>query len=52
MSEEQDRQLSRSERIALRLHTMMCIGCTNYRKHLAVLRRAAERYRKGMFGPD
>jgi hypothetical protein len=52
MSEEQDRELSRSERIALRFHTMMCIGCTNYRKHLAVLRRGAERYRKGLFGPD
>ncbi|HRP97698.1 MAG TPA: zf-HC2 domain-containing protein [Rhodocyclaceae bacterium] len=47
MSEEQDRNLSARERITLRFHTIMCIGCTNYRKHMAFLRRAAQRFRDG-----
>jgi len=47
MSEEQDRKLSVGERLTLRFHTVMCIGCTNYRKHMAFLRRAAQRFRDG-----
>lgn len=47
MSEEQDRSLSLRERLSLRAHNMMCRGCTNYREHMAFLRKAAERFRKG-----
>jgi hypothetical protein len=49
MSQEHDRPLTLGERLALRYHTAMCIGCTNYRKHMRFLRRAAERFRKGLF---
>jgi len=49
MSQEQDRALTLRERLALRYHTLMCIGCTNYRKHMRFLRRAAERFRTGLF---
>jgi hypothetical protein len=52
MSQEQDRELTLGERVALRYHTMLCIGCTNYRKHMRVLRKAAERFRKGMFDSE
>jgi hypothetical protein len=49
MSQEQDRHLTLRERLALRYHTALCIGCTNYRKHMRFLRKAAERFRKGLF---
>lgn len=52
MSEEQDRALSARERLALRFHTMMCIGCNNYRKHMGFLRRAAQRLRNGSPGGE
>lgn len=49
MSQEQERELTRVERLALRYHTMICTGCTNYRKHMRFLRQAADRFRKGLF---
>ena len=46
-SDEQDRDLTLGERIELRMHTLMCKGCTNYRKQMRILRQAAERYAEG-----
>jgi hypothetical protein len=43
MSQEQDRRLSLAERIGLRLHVLICTGCTNYRRQMAVLRAACRR---------
>jgi hypothetical protein len=47
MSQEQERPLSLAERIALRLHVWICAGCTNYRRHMAVLRIASRRFGSG-----
>lgn len=43
MSQELDRELSRTERMALRFHVFMCSGCTNFRQNMAFLRRACSR---------
>jgi len=47
MSDGQDRALTPGERVALKLHTMMCRGCTNYGKHMVFLRKAVTRLREG-----
>jgi hypothetical protein len=52
MSEGQDRTLTLRERLALRIHTMMCLGCTNYGKHMVFLRKVARRYRDGARGDE
>ncbi|OHC65264.1 MAG: hypothetical protein A3H93_03535 [Rhodocyclales bacterium RIFCSPLOWO2_02_FULL_63_24] len=44
MSQEQDRPLTLSERIGLRLHVWICIGCDNYRRQMNVLRAACRRF--------
>lgn len=46
MSQAQDRALSRRERIALRLHTLMCKGCNNYNKQLAFISETMKRFSK------
>lgn len=46
-SQERDRPLSRSERIALRLHTLICSSCANFRKQMDFLGMAARRFREG-----
>lgn len=43
MSQEQDRPLTLSERIGLRLHVWICIGCANYRRQMHALRSACRR---------
>lgn len=43
MSQEQDRKLGLAERIGLRLHVLVCAGCANYRRQMAVLRDACRR---------
>lgn len=48
MSENQERKLSLRERFVLKMHTMMCIGCTNYGKQMTFMRTLAKRYREGM----
>lgn len=45
MSEALDRPLTAHERFALRLHTMICRGCSNYGKQMAFIRRATRRLR-------
>ncbi|MEJ2576812.1 MAG: zf-HC2 domain-containing protein [Gammaproteobacteria bacterium] len=41
MSQELDRELTRRERLALRFHVMICSGCSNFRRQMAFIRRAA-----------
>lgn len=40
MSQEQDRSLSLSERLGLRLHVFICQGCRATRRHFEFLRTA------------
>lgn len=47
MSQEQDRPLGLAERLALRLHVLICEGCSNYRRHMRVLRDALRRFGSG-----
>ena len=47
MSQEQDRPLTLSERIGLRLHVWICTGCNNYRRQMGVLRAACRRFGSG-----
>ena len=44
MSQEQDRPLDFSERLGLRFHVAMCIGCLNFRKQMAFLHETCARY--------
>jgi hypothetical protein len=37
-----DRELAGGERFALRLHTLLCVGCHNYRQQLTFLRQACQ----------
>jgi hypothetical protein len=47
MSQEQDRRLGLVERIGLRLHLLVCTGCSNYRRQMDVLRAACRRFGSG-----
>ena len=46
LSEARDRRLGLRERIALRLHLMVCTGCDNFRKQLDFIGTAMRRYRR------
>ncbi|HEX5337550.1 MAG TPA: zf-HC2 domain-containing protein [Gallionella sp.] len=41
LSQSYDRPVTLRERIAMRLHLLMCRGCRNYEKQLAFIRKAA-----------
>ena len=43
VSQGLDRRLGLAERLALRLHLLVCEGCTNFRKQTAFLRKAMAR---------
>ena len=43
VSQGLDRRLGLAERLALRLHLLVCDGCTNFRKQVAFLRGALSR---------
>ena len=45
MSAAQDRPLGLRERLALRLHLMICKGCANYDRQMDFLRAACGRLR-------
>jgi hypothetical protein len=47
MSEGQDRPLSLRERIALRLHTLICGGCHRARQQFAMLRTMSRTWTPG-----
>ena len=40
MSAAHERKLDLRERIELRLHLLMCQGCTNYNRQLSLIRKA------------
>ncbi|MDE2621651.1 MAG: zf-HC2 domain-containing protein [Betaproteobacteria bacterium] len=46
ISENQERSLSLRERLALKLHLMMCSGCQNFKDQIGVIRFIAHRYAK------
>lgn len=46
-SEALDRPLGLRERLTLRMHLMMCSGCTQYDRQMAYLRTIARRYSQG-----
>ena len=45
LSQEQDRALRWTDRIRLRLHLLLCRGCSNFRTQLDFLRDAVRDYR-------
>ncbi|HCY16658.1 MAG: hypothetical protein A2Z93_14945 [Curvibacter sp. GWA2_64_110] len=44
LSEAQDRELSVTEKLPLRMHLLMCQGCRNFKKQMAFLREASRSY--------
>ena len=46
LSEAQDRELSFSERLQLKMHLAMCTGCRNFKGQMAFLRQACREYLK------
>lgn len=44
MSQGLDKKLSLGERLAIRLHVMMCSGCRNFQSQSQFIRKAAHRY--------
>lgn len=46
MSEAQERPLSITERISLRLHLIMCSGCHNFKDQMGALRLMTRVYAK------
>lgn len=47
LSEAQDRPLQLHERLPLRLHLFMCVGCRNYGKQLDFLRAVTRGMKAG-----
>ena len=47
MSEGQDRKLGMSERMALRLHLIICSGCRNFGSQMHSLRKISKVYASG-----
>jgi hypothetical protein len=45
LSQAQDRRLGARERLFLQLHLLVCHGCANFRRQLALMRAAIRRYR-------
>jgi ABC-type polysaccharide/polyol phosphate transport system ATPase subunit len=43
VSQGLDRRLGFGERVALRLHLLICDGCTHFKKQTAFLRKAMRR---------
>lgn len=51
MSESQDRALTITERMSLKLHIMMCSGCRNFREQMDAIRLMTRSYTKGKHDP-
>jgi hypothetical protein len=43
ISQGQDRPLSLRERVMLRMHLMMCSGCSNFNKQILFIRTACRK---------
>lgn len=41
LSQAMDRPITMREKIAMRMHLMMCSGCRNFEKQLEFIRKAA-----------
>ena len=39
-----DKKLSLSERFAVRMHLMICLGCRNFKKQTLFIRKASSNY--------
>ena len=53
LSEAQDRDLSLSEKLQLKMHLAMCSGCSNFGRQMDFLRAACKRYvEKSVRGGD
>lgn len=48
ISESQDRALSMSEKLSLKMHVMMCVGCKNFSLQVPFLSKAMKAYAKGL----
>lgn len=48
ISESQDRALSLSEKMALKMHVLMCTGCKNFSLQIPFLSQAMKAYAKGL----
>jgi len=48
ISQAQERQLSLSEKVSLKVHLMMCSGCKNFSLQIPFLSQAMKAYAKGM----
>lgn len=46
-SRELDERLTLGQRLSLRVHLLMCIGCSNFRRQMFTLHDAARRYAGG-----
>lgn len=46
-SQELERPLGMGERLALRVHILMCPGCANFRKQMTLLRQVTRAYATG-----
>lgn len=44
LSEAQDRELSVSEKLPLKMHLLMCQGCRNFKQQMSFLREACRSY--------
>lgn len=52
MSQRQDRPLSFSERMKLRMHVTMCSGCANFERQLPALGQTAKAFASSALGED
>jgi len=48
ISQAQERPLSLSEKISLKVHLLMCSGCKNFSLQIPFLSQAMKAYAKGM----
>ena len=46
LSDAQERELSLKEKSTLKIHVMMCSGCSNFSKQMNMLREFAHAYTK------
>jgi len=51
ISDSLDRKLPLRQRVALRMHLLMCKFCPTFRQQLILLRDAASRYREEAYTP-